>query len=112
MSIKGASTKGLDFAIKDACSPLCAKLRMKIVSQFKDNVSQCNIENNLGLSPSTVYNIVKRFRESGEISVHKGHGKKPLLNACDHQALRRYCLRNCHATMMDIATWARQYFGK
>ena len=31
---------------------------------------------------------------------------------CDHQALRRYCLRNPHATMMDIATWAREYFQK
>ena len=55
-------------------------------------------------SPPTVHNIVKRFRESGEISVSKGQGWKPLLNARDHRALR-YCLRNCHAIMMDIATW-------
>ena len=93
-------------------SPLCAKLCERIVSQFKDNVSQRKIANNLGLSPSTVHNIVKRFRESGEISVRKGQGRKPLLNARDHRALRRYCLRNRHATMMDIATWAREYFGK
>ena len=26
--------------------------------------------------------------------------------------LRWYCLRNRHATTMDIATWAREYFGK
>ena len=93
-------------------SPLCAKLHERIVSQFKDNVSQRKIAKNLGLSPSTVHNIVKRFRESGEISVRKGQGRKPLLNARDHRALRRYCLRNRHATMMDIATWAREYFGK
>ena len=93
-------------------SPLCAKLCERIVSQFKDNVSQRKIANNLGLSPSTVHNIVKRFRESGEISVRKGQGRKPLLNARDHRALRRYCLRNRHATMMDIATWAQEYFGK
>ena len=59
------------------------------------------ISNNLSLSPSTVH---KRVR--GNL------GRKPLLNACDHQALRRYCLRNHHATTMDIATWAWEYFGK
>ena len=93
-------------------SPLCAKLHEIIVSQFKDNVSQRKISNNLGLSLSTVHNIVKRFRESGEILVHKGQGQKPLLNEHVHWALRRYCLRNRHATMMDIVTWAWEYFGK
>ena len=68
-------------------SPLCAKLRERIVSQFKDNASQRKIARNLGLSPSTVHNIVKRFRESGEISVRKGQGRTPLLNALDHRAL-------------------------
>ena len=56
-------------------SPLCAK-RETIFSQLKNNVSQCKIAKNLGLSLSTVHNIVKRVRQ--------------------------YCLRNCHATMMDI----------
>ena len=66
----------------------------------------------LNRPPTTVHNIVKRFWESGEISVRKVQGRKPLLNACDHRALRWYCSRNHHATMMDIATWAREYFGK
>ena len=73
----------------------------------KDNVSQCKIANNLGLSPSTVHNIVKRPRESGEISVCKGQGRKPLWNAREHRALRQYCLRNRHST-----TWARENFRK
>ena len=90
----------------------CAKLCGRIVRQSKDNVSQRKIANNLGLSPSTVHNIVKRFREPGEISVRKGQWWLPLLNARDLRALRRYCLRNCHATMMDIVTWAQEYFGK
>ena len=89
-----------------------AKLCEIIVSQFKDNVSQWKIANNLGLSQSTVHNIVKRFRESGKILVCKGQGWVPLLIECDHQALSWYCLRGHHATMMDIATWAREYFGK
>ena len=73
-------------------STLCAKLHVRIVSQFKDNVSQCKLARNLGLSPSTVHNFVKRFRESGVISVRKGQGRKLLLNAHDHRALRWYCL--------------------
>ena len=42
--------------------------------------------------------------------MHKGQGKTPLLNARDHRALRRYCLRNHHAIVMD--TWAREDFWK
>ena len=62
--------------------------------QFKDNVSQCKIAKNFCFSPSAIHNIVKRFSESGEISVCKRQGRKPRLNARDHQALRWYCLRN------------------
>ena len=39
-------------------------------------------------------------------------GPKPLWNARGHQVLRWYCLKNCHTPMMDIATLAREYFGK
>ncbi len=35
----------------------------------------------LQISSSTVHTIIKRFRESGEISVHKGQGRRPLLDA-------------------------------
>ena len=55
---------------------------------------------------------MKRFRESGEISMRKDQGWKALLNARDHWDLRRYCLRNRHATMMDITTWSLEYLGK
>ena len=48
-------------------SPLCANICERIVSQFKDNVSHREIANNVGLSPSTAHNIVKRFRESGNL---------------------------------------------
>ena len=107
-SIKGASTKGLLFASKDVFVVYHFVPSEIIVSQFKDNASQCKISKNLGLSPSTVHNIVKRFRGN----LCKGQGRKPLLNVPDHRAFRRYCLRNHHATMMDIATWAWWYFGK
>ena len=85
MSIKGASTKGRSLQARiGRGSPLRVKHREIIVSQFKDSVFQRKIAKNLGLSPSAVYNIVKRFRKSGEISVSKGQELKLLLNVHDH----------------------------
>ena len=112
LSIKGASTKGLVFASKDGSwfTTLCQTSwdNFQSVQMFLSG----SFANNLGLSPSTVHNIVKGFRESGEILVPKGQRRKPLLNVRDHRALRRYCLRNRHATMMDVATWVREWLGK
>ena len=100
----------------DRGSPLCAKVRERIVSQFKDNVSQCKIAKNLGLSPSTVHNIVKRFRESGEILVRKGQGWKPLLKACDHQSPQAVLFEkplyynDGHGHMGSGVLWKRKAF--
>ncbi len=48
---------------------------------FKNYVPQRQITKALQTSSSTVHNIIKRFRESGEISVRKGQGQRPLLDA-------------------------------
>ena len=52
-------------------SPLCEQMREQIVQQFKKNISQAAIARNLRISSSTVRNIIKRFRESGEITACK-----------------------------------------
>ncbi len=52
----------------------------KIIEMFKNNVPQRKIGRDLDISPSTVHNIIKRFKESGGISVRKGQGRKPKLN--------------------------------
>ncbi len=52
-------------------SPICERVRKKIVEYFKNNVSQRQIAKALQISSSTVHNIIKRFRETGEISVRK-----------------------------------------
>ncbi len=62
-------------------SPICERVRKKIVEYFKNNVPQCQIAKALQISSSTVHNIIKTFRETGEISVHKGQGRRPLLDA-------------------------------
>ncbi len=78
----------------------------------KNHISQCKTAQNLGLSPSTIHNIVKRFRESREITVHVGQGRKPQLNVLDLWALRWHCIRNRHAAVLNIAAWAQEHFRK
>ncbi len=53
-------------------SPICERVHKKIVHYFKNNVPQCQITK--AFSSSTAHNIIKRFREPGEISVRKGQG--------------------------------------
>ncbi|KAK3510397.1 hypothetical protein QTP70_005870, partial [Hemibagrus guttatus] len=58
------------------------------------------------------HNIIQRFRESGTISVRKGQGRKTILDARDLRALRRHCITYRNATVMEITTWAQEYFQK
>ncbi len=92
-------------------SPICERERKKIVEYFKNNVPQCQIAKALQISSSTVYNI-KRFRETGEISVRKGQGRRPLLDVRGLRALRRHCITHRHASVIDITKWAQEYFQK
>ncbi len=93
-------------------SPVCQQIREKIIEMFKNKVPQRKIGRDLDISPSTVHNIIKRFKESGGISVHKGQGRKPKLNNRDLRSLRRHCIKNRHSSISDITTWAQDYFGK
>lgn len=47
----------------------------------------------LNTTLSTLHNIIKRFRESEEISLQKGEGWKSVLDACEHRALRRHRIK-------------------
>ena len=67
---------------------------------------------NWWISSSTVHNIIKRFRESGEISARKQQGPKPTLNGRDLWPLRRRCIKNPHHCVKDISTWAQEHFRK
>src|SRR4029434_5722940 len=60
---------------------------------------------------STVHNIIKRFNESGGISVRKGKGRNPKLSNCDLRSLRLYCIKNRHSSISDMTTLAQDYFG-
>ena len=90
LSIKGASTKGLVFTSKDGLwFTTHVPNFMSELSVSSKSVSQCKIAKNLGLSRSTVHNIVKKFRKLRELLVRKGQGRKSLLIAHDNRALRR-----------------------
>ncbi|KAK3506915.1 hypothetical protein QTP70_031190, partial [Hemibagrus guttatus] len=93
-------------------SPIPPMLRQKIVEQYQKGVSQRKIAKSLKLSSSTVHNIIQRFRESGTISVRKGQGRKTILDARDLRALRWHCITYRNATVMEITTWAQEYFQK
>ncbi len=93
-------------------SPVCQQIREKIIEMFKNNVPQRKIGRDLDSSPSTVHNIIKRFKESGGISVRKGQGRKPKMNNRDLRSLKRHCIKNRHSSISDITTWAQDYFGK
>ncbi len=81
-----------------------------IVEYFKNNVPQRQIVIALQISSSTVHNIIKRWRETGEISVCKGQGRRPLLDARGLRALRQHCITN--DSVIDITKWAQEYFQK
>ncbi|KAK3512298.1 hypothetical protein QTP70_003284 [Hemibagrus guttatus] len=93
-------------------SPIPPMLRRKIVAQYQKGVSQRKIAKSLKLSSSTVHNIIQRFRESGTISVRKGQGRKTIMDARDLWALRWHRITYRNATVMEITTWAQEYFQK
>ncbi len=80
------------------------------MEHFKNNIPQCQIAKALQIS--SVHNIIKNFRETGEISVHKGQGQIPLLDARGLRALRRHCIPHQHDSVIDFTKWAQEYFQK
>ncbi len=89
-------------------SPICERVRKKIVEYFKNNVPQRQIAKALQISSSTVHNIIKRFRETGVFSVRKGQGRRPLLDAHGLRALERHCITHRHDSVIDITKWAQE----
>ncbi|KAK3524517.1 hypothetical protein QTP70_029827 [Hemibagrus guttatus] len=84
-----------------ALEEICMEEWAKLPATNIDNIS--NVE---------MHNIIQRFRESGTISVRKGQGRKTILDARDLRALRRHCITYRNATVMEITTWAQEYFQK
>ncbi len=88
------------------------RVRKMIVKYFKGNAPQRQTAMALQISSSTLHDIIKRFWETGEISVHKGQGRISLLDACGLRALRQHCITHQHDSVIDITKWAQEYFQK
>ncbi len=67
---------------------------------------------NIRIFNDQICNIIKRLRETGEISVRKGQDQRHLLDPCGLQALRRHCITHRHDSVIDITKWAQEYFQK
>ncbi len=93
-------------------SPIWERVSKKIVEYFKNNVPQRQNAKALQISSSTVHNIIKSFRETGEISVRKVQGRRPLLDVRGLRALRRHCITHRHDSVIDITKWAQECFQK
>ncbi len=50
--------------------------------------------------------------EKLEKSVHKGQGRRPLLDARGLRVLRRHWISHRHDSVIDITKWAQEYFQK
>ncbi len=90
-------------------SPICERVRKKIVEYFAIWCWGTFFLKALQISSSTVHNIIKRFRETGEISVCKGKGRRPWLGA---HGLRRHCITHRYDSVIDITKCAQEYFQK
>lgn len=85
-----------------------AKFHERLVEQYKKNIYWLKMEKNLGLLPTTVFNIVKGFRESGEITIRIGKAGNYCWKS-DLRAIRQHWMRNCHTTVISRAAWAQEY---
>src|SRR4029434_7880097 len=70
-------------------SPVCQQMREQIIEMFKNSVSPRKIGRDLDIVPSTVHNIIKRFKESGGISVHYVDLPLPLTSLGSEASLYR-----------------------
>ncbi len=75
-------------------SPVCQQIREKIIEMFKNNVPQRKIGRDLDISPSTVHNKIKRFKEC-QLKLYCAK-RKPYVNSVQK---RRRLL------------WARRHLG-
>jgi len=65
----------------------------QIVAQSQNHVPQREIANTFNIPSSAEHELIKRFRESADISVHKEHGQKSKLVAPDVQDYRQFSLK-------------------
>uniref|UniRef100_A0A9J8BFC2 Transposase n=1 Tax=Cyprinus carpio carpio TaxID=630221 RepID=A0A9J8BFC2_CYPCA len=82
---------------------------------YKKSLSdwQCLSEVKMGRGSPIPPMLRQKIEEQyGTIYVRKGQGRNTILDARDLRALRRHCITYRNATVMEITTWAQEYFQK
>ncbi len=97
-------------SIQERSSPLGAKMGRgsqfanKYVRKLLKCLKQCSSKKDRKrfgyFHLQQLHNIIKRFKESGGISVRKGQGRKPKLNNRDLRSLRWHCIKNRHSSIV------------
>ncbi len=83
-------------------SPICERVRKKIVEHFAIWHWGMLFLKVLEISSSTVHNIIKRFRETGDISLRKGQGQSLFFGCPWSPGRRRHCITHRHYSVIDI----------
>ncbi len=78
-------------------SPICERVRKKIVDYFKNNVPQRQIAKALQISSSTVHNIIKRDKAEDITKWDQEYFQKPLSVNAIRRAICRWQLKLYHA---------------
>ena len=78
-------------------------LRNAVVNLYKSNVPISAIATNLEIKRSTVYNIIKRFNETGSIEhFSKGGDKRSMLSEDSKNKIKEWLNENCLLTLKEI----------
>jgi transposase len=74
--------------------PLTPKTRYAIIYGYNCGQSGRTIAEKLGCSKTAVYNVLKRYRETGSFTPKKRPGRLPLLNSPARQELKAFVQEN------------------
>jgi transposase len=79
------------------------KVREIIISQHKKGNSVRKIAKNVELAPTSVFNIIKLYKESNNINVRgKSFGRPKLVTQRDQRKLRKICKSNRRGTVREL----------
>ena len=81
---------------------LSSAQRGEIVGAYKVGTRAATIARTFGFPPSTVYNIINRYKQTGSVQSKPRPGKPKSLNDRDLRMVRRVVLKGRHKTLGEI----------
>lgn len=89
-------------------------LRRKIVAAYENNdYSQSQLAQLFSVSATTVRNLVRRKRESGDVdALPQAGGRNPTLGEQERQSVRQMIKDNADATLSELCQGVEQEYKK